>query len=463
MFDFIKPIKTIFIVQIFERFSYYGFRSCLILFLINKLKFDDSTAYAVFSAYVGLVYGLPILGSFLTDRIFGMKLMMKYGLLINLIGHFCVGFSIYSENFIFLALGFFAVGVSFYKSNITNLIGEYYKDNEAKRSAAFTFVHVGVNIGACLGPIICGYAYYFSGYYFAFMLAAIGNLISYILLLIFYNNFEGKGEIVNQDLNYKYLFFFISIILSFAIGFVIKHNYFNEDVIFYLATAALIFYFYLMYCYSNLKFLFAGLILIFFNILIGVIEYQYGSLITVVAERNVVNNILGFPVPAVVGLAINPLTVILFGLYFAKQSYSNLKQIFNFLIGILLSATSFFVVYFGCLMAVDNNVGYFYYAFPIFMLSIAELYFTPFFLSNITLLSPAKAKSFMISMLMLSNTFSSFIGLQFNKYMAVDSLNKAESLKIYTQGFQDFGYIFTGIAILITPLIFIFNYLKKRN
>lgn len=169
-------LYTLFFAEMWERFSYYGMRALLVLYMIKGfLQYSDGEAYAVYGAYTALVYATPFIGGILADRILGARHAVVFGGLLMAAGHLLM--TIEEASFFFLALALLIVGNGFFKPNISAIVGTLYAKDSPKKDAGFTIFYMGINLGAAMSPIICGYVGERIGWHYGFGLATIGMLI----------------------------------------------------------------------------------------------------------------------------------------------------------------------------------------------------------------------------------------------------------------------------------------------
>ena len=150
-----KQIWMLFFTEMWERFSFYGMRALLILYMTHVLFFPDKDANLQYGAYNALVYTMPLLGGWLADRLLGFRKSIILGGVLMAIGHLVL--AIPSQASFFLGLGFLISGNGFFKPNISSLLGRYYTEQDPRKDAGYSIFYMGVNIGAFLGGAICGY------------------------------------------------------------------------------------------------------------------------------------------------------------------------------------------------------------------------------------------------------------------------------------------------------------------
>ncbi|HAN30049.1 MAG TPA: hypothetical protein DCQ06_00490 [Myxococcales bacterium] len=166
----------LFFAEMWERFSYYGMRALLVLYIIKGfMQRSDKEAYAIYGAYTALVYATPFIGGILADRLLGARRAVILGGLLMALGHLVM--TVESELPFFFALAFLIVGNGFFKPNISTIVGSLYPAGSPQRDAGFTIFYIGINLGAAMAPLLCGLVGETYGWHYGFGLATIGMLI----------------------------------------------------------------------------------------------------------------------------------------------------------------------------------------------------------------------------------------------------------------------------------------------
>lgn len=196
---------VLFFTEMWERFSYYGMRALLVLFLTASL-FDEGWgwprehAMALFGSYVGLVYLSTMMGGYFADKIIGFRYAVLVGALLMTLGH--ASMAIETPWSIYLGLGLLVIGNGFFKPNMTSIISEMYKDRPEKKDGAYTIFYMGVNAGAFIGIILCGYLGEQVGWSLGFGLAGVFMLFGLIQFWLAQNIFGNIGlKPVKNDAN----------------------------------------------------------------------------------------------------------------------------------------------------------------------------------------------------------------------------------------------------------------------
>ena len=177
-------LYILFFTEMWERFSYYGMRALLVLYMVNYFKWMQKDASAVYKWYTSLVYLTPLLGGYLADRYLGNKKAVIIGAILMAIGHFLMAFE--AIEVFTAALVFLIIGNGFFKPNMSTQVGRLYPQNDARRDGAYTIFYMGINLGAFLSPLVCGWlaANTVGGYHTGFTMAGIGMVCGLLIYVI---------------------------------------------------------------------------------------------------------------------------------------------------------------------------------------------------------------------------------------------------------------------------------------
>jgi POT family proton-dependent oligopeptide transporter len=182
-----RGLSTLFFTEMWERFSYYGMRAFLILYMTapaaaGGLGFAVADAASIYGTYTGSVWGAAILGGLVADRFLGAYRSVLVGGAIIALGHVALVFK--AVSFFYLGLGLIVVGTGLLKPNISTLVGALYREGDTRRDAGFSVFYMGINLGAFLGPLVAGYIAQRIDWHLGFGCAAIGmalGLVQYVL------------------------------------------------------------------------------------------------------------------------------------------------------------------------------------------------------------------------------------------------------------------------------------------
>jgi len=182
-----RGLYLLFVTEMWERFSYYGMRALLFLYMTRAaaeggLGWTEEMSGKLYGWYTGLVYLTPIAGGYLADRYLGTHRSMVIGGIIIALGHFTL--AIESTASFYTGLAFIIVGTGFFKPCVSIMVGQLYERHDARRDAAFTIFYMGVNLGAFLGPIACGWLRVRYGWNWGFGAAGVGMILGLIVYFI---------------------------------------------------------------------------------------------------------------------------------------------------------------------------------------------------------------------------------------------------------------------------------------
>ncbi len=195
-----RGLFVLFYAEMWERFSYYGMRALLILYLTKHWLFDDGKSNLIYGAYTSLVYITPVLGGWLADRYLGQRKAVLFGGILLAFGHGLMAVEGHGGphdptiNVFWLALSFIIVGSGFLKANISVIVGQLYRLTDVRRDGAYTIFYMGVNVGAALGTILVGYLGETVGWGYGFGMAGIGMVCGLVIFVIGKPALRGKGE-----------------------------------------------------------------------------------------------------------------------------------------------------------------------------------------------------------------------------------------------------------------------------
>ena len=174
-------LYLLFATEAWERFSYYGMRAILVLYLTataanGGLGVDKATALSLYGTFTSAVYITPMIGGYLTDRYLGRRLAITLGGIIMAVGNFSIFFH-QSMAALYIGLALLIIGNGFFKPNISTLVGDLYEENDPRRDGAFTIFYMGINVGAFFAPLVVG----LMSYKYGFLTAAIGMIVGQVL------------------------------------------------------------------------------------------------------------------------------------------------------------------------------------------------------------------------------------------------------------------------------------------
>ncbi|MBV8208917.1 MAG: peptide MFS transporter [Burkholderiaceae bacterium] len=180
---------TLFRSEMWERFSYYGMRALLVLYLVKAVGYAREDALRVYAVYTGLVYLTPIVGGWIADRWLGFRKAILIGAVVMMFGHAAMAFPALLKP----ALGLLIVGNGFFKPNISSLVGRQYGENDPRRDAGFIYFYMGINLGALLAPLVAGWLGETIAWHWGFASAAVGMAFGLAQFVIGQERFGATG------------------------------------------------------------------------------------------------------------------------------------------------------------------------------------------------------------------------------------------------------------------------------
>ena len=480
MFGHPKGLFYLFFAELWERFSFYGMRALLTLYMVNEIfkaiaERDAATA-VVYASYGSLVYASTVIGGQISDKILGMRSSIFLGGILMAVGHFVL--AVESDLAFFLALALIVVGNGFFKPNISTFVGALYKEGDVRKDSGFTIFYMGINIGGFVAPLLCGWLAAEYGWHYGFGLAGIGMMAGLIFFWsgIKKNVFGDKGlppskEVYDKKvlgIPQKILIPIIAVLFVPAIAYLLaswQANYVS-GIFKFIGFAVLAYLAYIMYnldVVARKKLIVAVLITFFMTLFWGFHELS-GSVITLFASRNVA---LEGIMTASQTNALNSMFIILLAIpisllwgYLSKNKL-NPRTPYKFGLGLVLAGISFYILSISGASADENGMVPFAYLLVMyFIISIGELFMSPVGLSKITDLSPKNIVAFMMGVWFLSSAFAFQIVGFISTQLAVESTDTnvggLETLSIYTDGFHLISLysISAGaIVLLLSPLM----------
>lgn len=480
MFGHPKGLFYLFFAELWERFSFYGMRALLTLYMVEEIfkaiaERDTATA-VVYASYGSLVYASTVIGGQISDKILGMRASIFLGGVLMALGHFVL--AVENDIAFFLALALIVVGNGFFKPNISTFVGALYKEGDVRKDSGFTIFYMGINIGGFVAPLLCGWLALEYGYHYGFGLAGIGMMAGLIFFWsgIKKNIFGDKGMPPTQEIYekkilgipQKTLIPIIAFLCVPGIAYLLaswQQNYVS-GIFKFIGFAVLAYLVYIMVkldSEARKKLIMAVLITFFMTLFWGFHELS-GSVITLFASRNVA---LDGIMSAAQTNALNSMFIIVLAIpisllwgYLAKKGL-NPRTPYKFGLGLLFAGLCFYILSISGASADENGmVPFAYLLIMYFILSVGELFMSPVGLSKITDLSPKNIVAFMMGVWFLSSAFAfqivGFIGEQLAIESTSENVGGLETLSIYTDGFHLIAMYALGagaIVLLFSPLM----------
>ena len=197
LFGHPKGLYVLLFTEMWERFSFYGMRALLILYMTNHFFWSQEDASSVMGTYAFFAYAMPLFGGIMADKWLGARRAIVLGALLLTAGHFLLAFE--SLFFFYTALTLIVSGVGFLKPNISTQVGSLYKPGDPRRDGAFTIFYMGINLGAFFGPLICGWLRVHYGYHYGFGAAGVGMLLGLLVYVLWQRRLVEFSQEVEED------------------------------------------------------------------------------------------------------------------------------------------------------------------------------------------------------------------------------------------------------------------------
>jgi len=418
-----KPLKGLFFTELWERFSYYGIRPLLILYMAalvadGGLGLDRPTASAIVGLFAGSMYLMTLLGGWVADNYLGQERAVWYGSLIIAFGHLSIALAaLFGHFFFYFGLVLIVIGSGLFKTCISVIVGTLYQAQDSRRDAGFSIFYMGINLGSLIAPLLTGLLVKEHGWHWGFGIGGVGMLIALLIFKLItvpqlkqFNHVQGNENNWARPVHYnpkapQMIIGFIAVV-GLIIGLV-SLGIININPI-QIAT-----YFTITICicialYFSYLLLFAGLnntekkqIIICFILLITAALFwsafeQKPTSFNLFAQDFTDRQFFGFEIPAVWFQSINPLFIIIFAPIIAwlwvKLGKQNLdpSYITKFIIALLLAAGGFLVMSIASYLITQNGgtVSALWIASSLLLLTLGELCLSPVGLSTMTKLAP---------------------------------------------------------------------------
>ena len=482
-----RGLFVLFMTEMWERFSYYGMRALLILYLTKHFLFGDAEAGLIYGSYASLVYAMPVIGGMIADRWLGYRKAIAFGAVLLVCGHIGMAFEgdpatrldgdvvrdgFYTQVF-YLSLAFIIIGVGFLKANISTIVGKLYGPDDPRRDGGFTIFYMGINLGAFIATLACGYLGETHGWAYGFGLAGIGMLFGLVTFIRGRETLMGYGEPpegaqlqerLAVGLTREQLIYLSGIAGVFVIWQVIQYtrelglmlSLFGGAVVVWLI------WFSVRHCTSlERNRMLVMLFLIVTSVFFWALFEQAGSSLTLFTDRNVA---LGETITAGMFQSLNPLFIILLAPVFAwawvslERSGLEPSTPAKFGLGILQVGLGFAVLVYGASLAgPDGKVWMGWLAIMYLLHTTGELCLSPVGLSMITKLSVQRVAGMMMGVWFLSSSFAAYAAGVIAGLTAVDTSAGSDAadplatLAIYSTVFERLAIVAVvlGAAVLL--------------
>jgi POT family proton-dependent oligopeptide transporter len=550
-----RGLLILFLTEMWERFSYYGMRSLLILYLTQHFLFSDERSNVLYGAYTALVYVMTIIGGTLADKYLGSRKAVTFGAILLVLGHCGMAFEgsgsrqlmtyqgqdyqltldgrggdanqvvvssqgtstirfnegatamlianpaavglpatvpvtdftlrveteTFYQNVMYLSLALIIAGVGFLKANISTIVGALYGFGDSRRDSGFTIFYMGINLGAFLSSVLCGYLGIAWGWKYGFGLAGIGMLLGLTVFLRFQHWLEGKAEPPNPALLRKKVFGPLTVeqlcylsglaVITVSMLVVMNAHLVEENYVGLLGLAILVVL--IGYAFVSCRGeerdrMLASIYFILAQIPFWALFEQAGSSLTLFTDRLVDRTIFGLSVPTPVFQALNAMYIVIFGPVMAWLWIALARRKLNpsapvkFALGVAMAGMGFLALVAGMKMSGANGMTAVFYIFLIYWIhTIGELMVSPVGMSALTKLAPARAVGMTMGAWFLYSGLGNYLSGVIAQTTGAETIGgqlidvvaaKATYADVYTQ----VGYLSLAVAVVmlaLSPLI----------
>jgi|TARA_R100000501_G_scaffold15113_1_gene27376 POT family proton-dependent oligopeptide transporter len=474
-----KGLFVLFFAEMWERFSYYGMRALLIFYLVKHWAFSDSEGSVIYGAYTALVYITPVVGGYLADRYLGQRKAVTYGAILLTLGHFLMAFegdgALGQANpmmpIFWLALALIIVGTGFLKANISVIVGQLYTRTDIRRDPAYTIFYIGINLGAALGSLLCGYIGETYSWAYGFGLAGFGMLAGLLVFIRGKPLLLGRGEAKDParlkekvaGLNLEWWMYLAGLGMVALCWLAIQ----NQSLVGYMLGGfggALVLYV-IFIAVAKLPAhdrdrIFAALFLILTSIIFWALFEQAGSSLNLFTDRHVDRG----GVPASVFQSINAIYIILLGPVFAilwtwlgrhrREPSTPLK----FGMGVVQVGLGFLVLVWGAeWVGVDVPTPVIFIFLVYLFHTTGELCLSPVGLSAMNRLAPVHMASLIMGTWFFASATGNFAAGLIASATGGEGLEGAEAGKtVVLDVYQTVGVFAMGVGVavmIVSPLI----------
>ncbi|MGH8163278.1 MAG: peptide MFS transporter [Rhodanobacteraceae bacterium] len=479
-----RSFSTVFLIEMWERFGYYGMQALIVYYMVERLGFPDARATLVWGAAAALIYVSPAIGGWIGDKILGTRRTMLLGAVVLAVGYSLMVVPGQSVWFLFLALGVIVVGNGLFKANAGNLVRKIYEGDDSRIDSAFTIYYMAVNLGAMISQLLTPWlkdyfnAHYGNGWgwHVAFAVSVVGLLIGLTNYLVMR---QALSHIGSEPDDHPVHWGKLALVLGGAIAVVFISAYILQNegvarVFVYVAGAAVLAIF--AYLISSggpgeRAGLIAALVLTIQTVFFFIFYQQYSTSLNLFALRNVdpAFNVFGAHLwnwsPAQFQ-ALNPIWIFILSPILAWAYTSAGKRnrdisiAAKFALGFVVVAIGFFIFgAAGYFAAPDGRVSSWLMVWGYGAISLGELLVSGLGLAMIARYVPARMGGFMMGAYFVATGVSQYLGGVVASYASIPenlTTTPLASLPIYTALFDKLGIaalVCTGIAFAVLPLM----------
>ena len=461
-----KQLWYLFFIEMWERFCFYGNRGMLTVFMVDVLLLSDKSANLKYGAIQAFVYAFTFIGGLFADKILGFQKSLLWGGILMITGSAVLGIS--AEHYFYYGICLLIIGTGFFKPNISTMVGELYKEGDARRDAGFGLFYAGINVGALFGGAICVYVGKMYSWDVAFLLSGGFMILGLATFLVTKSKLGPIGlppttSNPSTAKRNQWMVYAGSILILPCIYLMITNTRYTDIFMYVIGPATLIYLIYemLKLGWDENKKMLAALVFILLSILFWAFFEQSGGSLSLFAKDNLHTDLFFFNMdPNVVNNSSNSLFVVLFspliGLLWIWMKKRKIEPNYfvKFGMAFLFLGGAFYVFYVNRFFAdADGKTSLLVFTAAYFVITIAELLLSPIGLSLMTKLSPKKLWGVMMGLWFLASAYGQYVAGILGAGMASpdDNASAGVKLDLYTEGYHQLAIygIITGIVVII--------------
>jgi len=466
-----RALFTLFFAELWERFSFYGMRALLVLYM-TKVLFEkmeqgeaDALSYGIYGAFNALLYGTPVIGGMLADRLLGFRRAVIIGGFFMALGQFTLAGTIGNETAFFVGLALLVVGNGMFKPNISSFLGEFYDKDDPRKDGGFTIFYMGINIGAFLSPLTCGYLGEQIGWEYGFLAAGVGICIGVFVFWHKMRDFDDKGLPPKPEAIHAPMFFglggqttvLLGCLLSIPLIAVLLSQETVVSWILIVAGIGILGYLVLSSVKSDDQVsgqrLLVVVVLFFFHMIFWTLFEQAGASLTLFTERYVDRH----GIPTSQFQALNPFYIMVLAPVFSwiwirlRKTGKEPRTPMKFVLGLVQMAAGYAVIVWGASQAGEAAIPLIFLAVMYLLHTTGELSLSPVGLSVVTKLSPTKVVGFVMGTWFLSIGFAHKIAGELGKLAASPKDGDAGGMAAFTDMYWTWG-----VLVVLGSALFLF-------
>jgi len=421
LFGHPRGLSTLFFTELWERFSYYGMRAILMLYMVapvasGGLAFDTVKAAGIYGLYTGSVYFTAIPGGWIADKLLGLRGAVLAGGVLIALGHYCL-FGAASPTLFFAGLVLIVLGTGLLKPNVSSIVGELYPSGDGRRDAGFSIFYMGINLGALVSPLICGWLAQKVGWHWGFGAAALGMTLGVLQFVLGRHRLGNAGLLRERPKDATTLWMRVAAV-SAAVGLLLWIIWPWRD--FAILGGTVVLFAWLLKTGGRspeeTKRIGAIIVLFVFATLFWIAFEQAGSSLTLFADQNTDNVVFGYEFPSSWYQSAEPVFVVLFAPVFAwlwvflgrREPSSPAKFAWALLlVGVGFALAALAAQRFD---ATSTKVSPWWLIGLYFCHALGELALSPVGLSTVTKLAPARIVGLMMGVWFLALSLGNFLG-----------------------------------------------------